>query len=227
MGSNSNLFKITFLASLVVHAVLFLPIPEIKKPEQKEIKQMDFNYLTLKMPVEKKVAKFKHKKMNINDKQVAQGKKLSEELPQNSVVKKQDIEITNPQTVKNLNIPGNDIIELQQKQQILTATDDPEKELAKNKSYISYYKLINEQLRQAVIYPSHFSEGEISLSFVLDSEGKLKNVEVMQTASFENEHLKETAMQIVKRASPFPPFPKNLQQKQLTFNIVFCFKESS
>ena len=78
-----------------------------------------------------------------------------------------------------------------------------------------------------MIYPSHFSEGEIGLSFILDSDGGLKDVKVIKTTAAESEVLKETAMQIVKRAAPFPPFPKNLQQTQLTFNIVFCFKESS
>ncbi|MCG2711455.1 MAG: TonB family protein [Candidatus Omnitrophica bacterium] len=226
MGRNSDLFQITFLVSLVVHAVLFLPMPEIKKSKQKEINQLDLNYLTLEIPAKKRVARFKRKK--INNKQIALTKQLTKELAQNSVIKKQDIKITNPQAVKNLSNQGNDIIKLEQKQQIVTAADEPEKkELCKNKSYISYYRLINEQLRQAVIYPTRFTEGEIALSFVLDSDGKLKNVEVMETASLENEILKETAVQIVKRASPFPPFPKNLQHKQLTFNIVFCFKENS
>ena len=228
MGPKSNLFKITFLISLAIHAVFFLPIPELKKPKQKEIKQLNFNYLTLKIPANKKVAKFKHKKISLKDKRESLNRKLTAKSRQNSVIKKQDNKKANPQTVKKRNNKSNSIVKLRQKKQILTASGVFKKnELSKNKSYISYYKLINEQLRQAVIYPPHFSEGEIALSFVLASDGKLKNVEVMQTAFLENEILKETAMLIVKRASPFPPFPKNLQQKQLTFNIVFCFKESS
>ncbi len=228
MGPKSNLFKITFLISLIVHAVFFLPIPELKKPKQKETKQLYLSYLTLKIPAKKKVAQFKHKKIILKNRRVSPKKKLTAESQKNSVIKEQDDKKVNSHTVKRLNNKQDKIVKLRQKKQIVTAADESKKkELSKNKSYISYYKLINEQLRQAVIYPSHFSEGEISLSFVLASDGKLKNVEVLQATSLENEILKETAMQIVKRASPFPPFPKNLQQKQLTFNIVFCFKESS
>ena len=227
MGSTSKLFKFTFLFSLLVHAVFFLPIPEIKKPKQTQDKQPQLSYLSIKEPVKKKTAVFKHKKIKPEHKKLLEAKKLTETLPENSLISKDVIKTSVPE-IKRSAEKSKEIVKLNEKQQILTRKAELEKkDLSKNKSYISYYKLINEQLRQSVIYPSHFSEGEIGLSFILDSDGGLKDVKVIKTTAAESEVLKETAMQIVKRAAPFPPFPKNLQQTQLTFNIVFCFKESS
>ena len=40
-----------------------------------------------------------------------------------------------------------------------------------------------------------------------------------------NFSLVDTAEEIVQRAAPFPPFPKNLQKSELTFNVVICFRE--
>ncbi len=227
MGPKSNLFKITFLISLAIHAVFFLPMPELKKQQPKEAAQLNFNYLTIKTTAPKKTARFKHKKINVKNKLVSAHKNIKGKTVQPPANTKRDFRkaVLKKKQQKNKN---NEIVKLKQKKQILTKPEElKRKDLSKNKSYISYYKLINEQLRQAVIYPPHFSEGEIALSFVLGSDGNLKNVEVMQTACLADEILKETAMNIVKRASPFPPFPKNLHQKQLTFNIVFCFRESS
>ena len=122
-------------------------------------------------------------------------------------------------------------IEVEKKKEIVTkeSPELPKKEedLSKDKYYISYYRLINELLRDSVIYPEDFSEGEIGLTFVLNSDGSLVNVDILQDTSYNNNSLRETAKQIVKNAAPFPPFPKELCQSQLTFNVVFCFRERS
>ena len=211
-----------------MHAIFFLPMPELKKPKQSQIKELKLSYLRVDAPLKKRTAKFRYKKIKPEDKQSLIKKQLNAKLPKNKAIKKKSLnKITSKKVEKIITKPDN-IVKIQSNNQLLASKDELEKkDLFKNKSYISYYKLINEQLRQSVIYPSHFSEGEIGLSFVLGSDGKLKNVQVINSTSKESEILKETAMQIVKRASPFPPFPKNLQQTQLTFNIVFCFKENS
>ncbi|MCK4995205.1 MAG: TonB family protein [Candidatus Omnitrophica bacterium] len=228
MGPTSNLFKITFLFSLVVHAVFFLPLSKINKPKKEHTQQLKLSYIAQDVPAKKKIARFKHKKIKLKNKQLRADKKIIAKLTDNSGIKKQPIQKKFPQAIKKNESNGNTLVDLKKNKQISTVPGElVKKELSKNKSYISYYKLINEQLRQAVIYPAYFSEGEIGLSFILGSDGKLKDVKVIKTTAAGSEILKETAMQIVKKASPFPPFPKNLQQKQLTFNIVFCFKENS
>lgn len=228
MGSTSNLFKITFLFSLLVHAVFFLPIPELKKPKQKQSNELNLAYLKIETPVKKKVAKFRHKKIKHKNLKKKALKKIPLKSKHDYSNKKIDLKKSQKSAEKNINNKSDKIARLEKRNQVLaTPARFEKKDITKNKSYISYYKLINEQLRQSVIYPSRFSEGEIGLSFVLDCDGNLKNVKILKTTSMESDILKETAMQIVKKASPFPPFPKNLQQKQLTFNIVFCFKESS
>ena len=111
--------------------------------------------------------------------------------------------------------------------QILAKEIPDKNDKEKEKCFINYYKLINEQLRQSIIYPQYFTDGEISVSFVLSCDGNLMSVEIMPEISTNNTVLRETALQIVKNASPFPPFPDSLQKKQLTFNVVIYFRERS
>ncbi len=93
------------------------------------------------------------------------------------------------------------------------------------KIYTSYYKLINEQLRRAIINPPYFASGEVAVSFIISADGRLQNVKVVNESSPETSFLRETAVRIINNASPFPPFPDDLQRQQLTFNIVICFKD--
>ena len=105
--------------------------------------------------------------------------------------------------------------------------ENKENDLKKDKTYLSYYKLINRQLQESVIYPSNFTDGEVEVSFVLNADGSLRGLEVIDQTSESSYSLRETALQIVRNASPFPPFPESLQKQQLTFNVVICFRSNS
>lgn len=228
MDKKNNIFKIALLVSLVLHALILFPIPKFQKNQKQIIEPVFFNYLAVNIP-QPKINEIK----DLNKADIAQEKK-------NKIVKKTYRTIKSNKKVQKLinpveekpeiveNIP---IIDPQPKKEILTKTNPvlPKKEedLNKDKYYISYYRLINELLRDSVIYPNDFSEGEIGLTFVLNSDGSLENIDIMQDTSYNNNSLRETAKLIVKNASPFPPFPKELSQKQLTFNVVFCFRERS
>lgn len=211
MDRNNNIFKITFLISLIIHAVFLIPLPKLKKNKNSINNTPYLNYLTLKVPTKKRIARFKHKKLSLRDrikaKKALKKGRNSEPVPENK--KRQQAKI-------------------KEQRQVVTSTSHVQnEELFKNKSYISYYRLINEKIRESVICPLEFSEGEIALSFILGSDGYLRNIEVTESTLIKDDVLRETAMQIVRNAAPFPPFPKSIQHDQLTFNIIFCFKESS
>ncbi|MFH1062389.1 MAG: TonB family protein [Candidatus Omnitrophota bacterium] len=228
MDNKNNIFKITLLVSLVLHALILFPMPKFEKKQNPVIEPVYFNYLAVNIP--------QHntndiKELNKSNIQQEKNKKIAKKTYR-TIKSNKSIQKTNNKIKERPEVAEKTpIIEPELKKEILTKSNPvlpkKEEELSKDKYYISYYRLINELLRDSVIYPNDFSEGEIALTFVLNSDGSLENVDVMQDTSYRNNSLRETAKQIVKNASPFPPFPKELRQKQLTFNVVFCFRERS
>ncbi|RKY35774.1 MAG: hypothetical protein DRP78_05165 [Candidatus Omnitrophota bacterium] len=99
--------------------------------------------------------------------------------------------------------------------------------LMNNEAYINYYQQINQQLRASVVCPQYFSNGDVVLSFGVNYKGELKFVEIVDNQSSDDVVLRNTALQIVKESSPFPPFPESLCRMQLTFNVVICFRGKS
>ena len=163
------------MEQLFLLALLFLPFPEGKKVKPKKNNQLKLNYFSIKAPLKKKIAKFTHKKIvgkvkSIDLKNKPASQALKTHFSKNTGLKKNE-----PAELKKIKEKA------KKNQEIITRNKDlKKKEFVKNKSYISYYKLINAQLRLSIIYPPLFSEGEIALSFVLASDGKLTNVEFLQ-----------------------------------------------
>jgi TonB family protein len=228
MDNKNNLFKVTLLISLVLHALILFPIPKFEKKKAQVVEPAFFNYLAVNIPQNKINQVETVNKSNIQQPQKEKiARKIYRTIRSNKSIQKTISEIAEkPAAIEKPALP-----EPKPKQEITTEKSpiplEKDADISKDKYYISYYRLINEILRDSVIYPADFSEGEIALTFVLNSDGSLVNVDVLQDTSYNNNSLRETAKQIVKNASPFPPFPKELQQNQLTFNVVFCFRERS
>ncbi|MBU1043249.1 MAG: TonB family protein [Candidatus Omnitrophica bacterium] len=227
MDNNNKIFKITLLVSLILHGLILFPLPKFQKKQPAVIEPVFFNYLAVNIPQQKTNDIKNLNKSNIEQKKRQIAKKTYRTIKSNKKTQNpvNEIEEKPEQIVKT------PVVKPEPKKEIITKESPvlPKKEedLSKDKYYISYYRLINELLRDAVIYPDDFSEGEIALTFILNADGSLVNVDVLQDTSYNNNSLSETAKQIVKSASPFPPFPKELRQDQLTFNVVFCFRERS
>ena len=95
--------------------------------------------------------------------------------------------------------------------------------------YLDYYQSIREKIRGVAndSYHSHSREGEIYLSFVLESNGNLKNIRLFEHKSSSDDTLRTIALNSVKEASPFSAFPKGLNQKQLSFNVIISFEREN
>lgn len=92
--------------------------------------------------------------------------------------------------------------------------------------YRDYCQIIREAIRdQATAYYNRFAEiGEVTLSFVLQSDGTLKEVNVIDDFSTENEYLREVASRSVIDAAPFPAFPKGFPIRELIFKLPISFR---
>jgi TonB family protein len=94
-----------------------------------------------------------------------------------------------------------------------------------NPSYISYYQIVREKIRRAAYQNyTRVEVGEVYLSFVILSDGTLKEIRLVEEKSSSSPYLKEIALRSIKEASPFPNFPKELDYPRLSFNVVISFE---
>lgn len=102
----------------------------------------------------------------------------------------------------------------------------PELPKEKEAVYLTYYQSIREKIRLLVLknYPRFIAQGEVCLYFVLDAKGNLKELKVVPERSSPHRLLKQIARKSVEEAQPFLPFPEDLNQRQLSFNVIISFE---
>jgi len=111
----------------------------------------------------------------------------------------------------------------------LTDKPQPEKiDLPKGPIYLDYCEAIRERIKRVAYenYPTQFFEGEVDVAFIISRDGYLKKVNVLAERPFHNKFLRQAALRSVELASPFPPFPRGLRQKEVNFNVTISFESS-
>jgi len=193
--------RIAFLISAVLHALLFLQgwqfkTLSIKKPPGPLV-------VTYLIPKEVPAAKPRVKEKPAPRLQTAKAVRPKKEIAQKTP--KKPLEQTRDE--EKIEIP-------------------PELPKEKEALYIGYYQSIRGRIREFVVenYPRFIACGEVCLRFVLLSNGKLKELSVIEERSTPNHLLQEIAKKSLRRASPFAPFPKGLGQAQLSFNVIISFE---
>lgn len=93
--------------------------------------------------------------------------------------------------------------------------------------YIGYYQLIREKIRRRLKenYRDHGRQDDVTLLFTLGPDGALIAEGVDRTASSKDDVLIATARASLREAAPFPPFPKTLPQREMTFSLVVSFRK--
>ena len=66
--------------------------------------------------------------------------------------------------------------------------------------------------------------GQVYLTFVLDAQGRLKQVKIVDEKTQANNYLRQIGLRSVQESQPFPPFPANLSFPELTFNVLISFE---
>jgi len=90
--------------------------------------------------------------------------------------------------------------------------------------YITYSQLLRAKIKRYVKYPDSLVSGQVYLDFALDSSGKLKMIKINEEESSSNVALRIAALESIKKAAPFPPFPDELNQGEATFKIIISFQ---
>lgn len=99
-------------------------------------------------------------------------------------------------------------------------------ELPKNPAYLKYYQGIRDKIQHYANNYRTQETGEVDLSFVIASDGRLKNLRVIEEKSSPNNHLKDIALSSIQEASPFSAIPAELNYPELSFSIIVVFERN-
>lgn len=97
-----------------------------------------------------------------------------------------------------------------------------------NPSYANYYSLVRGRIKQRAYFNysanSEYYAGEVYLTFILTSDGSLKELQILEDRTTAGQYLRTIGLKSIKEAVPYPPFPKELRYPELTFNVVISFQ---
>jgi TonB family protein len=225
MESN-RVFKITLIISFCVHGAILLSNPNLNVfPKQKPEQKMEVSYVR---PPEEKARELKVQSLKSEPFLKIPSKITADRrIPPPFVDKENIFKINKSVSLEQarLNKPTTllkpDVIAVKKK--ITLPPVDMDK--INNSSYISYYQIVREKIRRSAYQNYTSSEtGEAYLSFVVSSDGQLKDVRLSEEKSSPNAYLKQIALRSIRDASPFPAFPKELDYPRLSFNVVISFE---
>lgn len=95
-----------------------------------------------------------------------------------------------------------------------------------DKRYSSYAAVIKQLLMEKWKYPrkawENLIEGQVLILFSLNSQGKLIDVKILDSSS--HGMLDENALNSIKKAAPFPPFPGSVTVSRLNIKANFAYK---
>jgi len=99
-------------------------------------------------------------------------------------------------------------------------------ELKNEPSYLNYFHSVREKIKTVARRncPGYFRNSEVFLSFVVLSNGRVKDVAVIRDRSTSGNRLKNIAIKAVRTASPFPDFPEDINLPELNFQLVISFQ---
>ena len=226
----SQKFFITgIFTSIIVHILLIVALSLTDSTfKKKPIKPIEVTYQSIKTkkakPIEKGKSKIKEvqrtelpKKINVIDKDFVQDFAIMADIKEISKIpssvridKKRSPQFKASDLNRRIAIP---VLKF---------------EKMTNPKYLSYNHDLSQRIRNRALsnlMRANFDVGEVYLTFVLSSKGILKQVKVIEEKSEASSFLKEIALRSVREASPFPPYSKELNYPELTFNLLIYFRE--
>jgi len=225
--TTEDIFQKTLIASLIAHSVIFLSIPQLNPfTRDKRMTRVQIVYLK-NHPQPPQPRPFTKQPRP----------KIDNQVNINSRISKFDRIIPGPAANKT-GIPGKKTLTINDMNFIKPAANKPDINMLKKKislapvemnkinnpSYVSYYNLVREKIRRAAYQNySHAETGEVYLAFVVSSQGVLKTVRLIEERSSGDIYLREVALRSIRDAAPFPPFSKDLDYPQLSFNVIISF----
>lgn len=151
--------------------------------------------------------------------------KPEEPYQEKLIVKKEDFQKEEP--IKDKTGKNDMKIDVQERPIQLTSLDFEKLEPSlRRPAFIDYYKAIREEIRRTArtIRPDFFNPGHVSLTFKLTCDGNLVRTKIIDEISSRDKLLREIAFKSISKASPFPPFPEELNRTEIDFVITISFQ---
>jgi len=102
------------------------------------------------------------------------------------------------------------------------ANDQQRKRDAKPKSADEYKKAVFDKINSMSIANKELQKGEVVVAFTLNSKGEL--IGEPRAIYSTNLKLNKVSMSAIKDASPFPAFPKDIDEQEKSFNVNLEYK---
>lgn len=223
-----KVFRITFIISLVTHAIVFLQNQNLSLfSKNKQEPVIEVTYLKTSSPKEEQLKAVNHKVEPLYKlpPKISLDKEAKEPLQNKNnmddIFKKAAVNLHQQSPFVKPNLIKPDTIAIKKK----ITLPSLEMDKINNPTYVSYYQLVREKIRRAAYHNYIRTDtGEVYISFVITNSGSLKEIRLHEDKSSTIEFLKQTALVSIKDASPFPPFPKELDYPQLSFNVIISFE---
>lgn len=215
--TENRAFQLAIVLSIVLHSVLFLRLPGMPfLPNRRPLKSIKISYYKIKELPKKEVARKKVES-------------IVRKLPD---IRKEEI-LKPPKTVAKKAVrpkvrPGRVAATKEVKEKRFEVVIEEEKDDVKRATYIGYYRAVREKIRRYADrnYPRRrgMGHGDVFLSFIVTSSGELLQVKVVEERSVNSPVLRNLAINSIRDASPFPPFPRGMSQYQITFNVIISYE---
>ena len=197
----NRVISTTFIISLISHG-LFLgaPIFNITAPRLERPKE-----LTLQIEIEKPLRLPRIERMG-------EEKKLREVL--------KDVKPEPQKRAEEVALHSADLPPVEEKIEVLNPADE---------AMLRYQDMVKQRIEAAKRYPEWAKEqglgGIAHLEFVILANGSGQEIKLIHSSG--SEILDEEAITTIKRASPFPPLPKEIAKSfiQIEISLVFTLKE--
>lgn len=88
----------------------------------------------------------------------------------------------------------------------------------------SYSQAVRNKIRKNIGGARSEIEGDVYVRFVVTSDGKLKELSIIDERSTKNRLLKEKVFEAIKNSSPFPNFPKEFVSPEVVFTCQISFE---
>lgn len=201
---NDGIIRITFIISLFVHC-LFLCIPKFNFDLYKNTKKLD--EIIVNIEVEKQQVLPRIEKIG-NEKKVTESRKESDPSDYKIIPESQPEEIV----FENLNHAS-----VQETIKVI----NPDQE-----AMLRYQDIIKQKIEEKKEYPasaiSRGIGGVVYLRFTVISDGHVDKIEIVKTSGYKV--LDQSAVETVKKSSPFPPFPEGIKTSHIQMELRLVYE---
>ena len=217
-----NVFKNTLILSLFIHLLIVIRVSYVMTHNAPKIlRHIDMTYHNTKIQTKRDDDSIKAKKQEAKA-VISKKTEAFLEKRTNAAVPIKDISKFIDK-VASFNKQPAMLSELHIKRKVSVPVLKSEK--INNPVYQNYYEAVRNIIKKrAYTNYSKLDTGEVYLTFVILSDGTVKQVQLVEEKTSAGDYLKDISLKSVEESNPFPSFPQDLTYPELSFNVAISFE---